>query len=340
MKSFICLFTATVLSMLVIPVLFHGTPGTVSVDNSHTDSPSSSTAQTDTATTAPSSSGEGIVSVFISSDSSVLVVSEFEYVCGAVAAEMPLTYEPEALKAQAVACYTNAVRLRSVLIKDDKLLGADISDNSSTHQGYLTYDQRREKWGESFDKYEQKLEDAVNSVLGEALYYEGSLCTAAFHAICTGKTESAKNVWGTFIPYLSGTESAGDHLSPAYTTELSLSLQQFKDMAAKLEPAPDTDDLSMLAQSLVTTEAGTVSSLSIGSSTYTGAQIREAFSLKSAAFTINVSDENITFKVTGYGHGVGMSQYGANYMASQGSDYRGILEHYYTGAQIQKITKA
>ena len=121
---------------------------------------------------------EAAINVFLSGDKKTVSLSLFEYTCGSVAAEMPITYEDEALKAQAVACITNALRLKNTGGFD--VDGADISDDTSTHQGYMSLNERKEKWGDSFEKYEEKLEKAVKAVEGKALYYDGKLCIAAF----------------------------------------------------------------------------------------------------------------------------------------------------------------
>lgn len=277
------------------------------------------------------------ITVFLSSSKENLTVSEFEYVCGSVAAEMPLTYHEEALKAQAVACYTNSLRLKNSGDKSS-INGADISNDTSTHQGYLTRDERKEKWGEDYQKYESKLETVVNEVMGEYLTYDGEYCIAAFSAICTGTTESAENVWGSEIPYLVSVKSSGDTLSPAYSSTATFAKSQFisimKDLGVSINTKTNLEDVIGKEK---TSKAGTVLKIEIGEKELTGEQIRTAFSLKSAAFKITATENEVTFKVSGYGHGVGMSQYGADYMARQGSTYKEILEHYYKGVKLEKL---
>lgn len=277
---------------------------------------------------------DAVITVFLTEKDKTLTVSEFEYVCGSVAAEMPLTYHEEALKAQAVACYTNSLRLKNSVDKSSTN-GADISDDTSVHQGYLSREERKEKWGESYQKYESKLETIVNDVMGEYLTYDNEYCVAAFSAICTGTTESAENVWGNKIPYLVSVKSSGDTLSPAYSSTNTFTKAQFisimKDLGISIN---SKTDISSVIGKEKTTKAGTVLKVEINKKELTGIQIREAFSLKSAAFKITATENEVTFKVNGYGHGVGMSQYGADYMARQGSTYDEILKHYYKGAEI------
>ncbi len=276
---------------------------------------------------------ENVISVFRSAEDKTIELDFFEYVCGSVAAEMPLTYHEEALKAQAVACYTNALRLKNA---DSYSENAHISDDSSVHQGYLTEAQRKEKWGKDFEKYEAKLQATVKEVEGKALYYNGELCVAAFFALCSGTTESAENIWGEKIDYLVSVKSIGDSLSPQFTTKITLNKKDFLNRLSSLEIKTDNvTDLSGIIKITKKTKAGTVLNLKINGTEFTGEEIRSVFSLKSRVFTVECKKESVTFTVTGYGHGVGMSQYGADFSARQGSTYEEILKHYYKGAQIK-----
>ena len=218
------------------------------------------------------------------------------------------------------------------------MLGADISDNPDVHQGYMPKGLRKEKWGENFEKYEKKLEEAVRAVSGLALTYEGELCTAAFSAICTGTTESAENVWGSAIPYLVSVKSSGDTLSPAYSATVSFNREKFTEAAKALGISiTDKTDFKKEIKITDTSKAGTVLKMKIGGKEVTGAEVRKAFALASAAFEIKCTETGITFTVKGCGHGVGLSQYGADYMARQGSSYDEILKHYYKGVEIEAL---
>jgi stage II sporulation protein D len=277
---------------------------------------------------------ENVITVFLSDTKKNLTVSEFEYVCGSVAAEMPLMYHEEALKAQAIACYTNSLRLKNSKNKS-AINGADISDNPATHQGYLTREERKEKWGDDYQKYESKLETIVKAVESEYLTYNGEYCLCAFSAICTGTTESAENVWGEKIPYLVSVKSSGDTLSPQYSSTNTFTKSQFisimKDLGVSINSKANLEET--IGKSKIS-KAGTVLKIEINKKNLTGEQIRSAFSLRSSAFKITATENEVTFKVSGYGHGVGMSQYGADYMARQGSTYDEILKHYYKGSEI------
>ena len=277
--------------------------------------------------------------VLRASSNRVETMSDLEYVIGAVSAEMPPTYHTEALKAQAAACYTFALRSRNEQLKkpDDALSGAYLNDDSSQHQGFISKEESREKWGDKFDTYYKKISEACEAVVGKAIVYDGEPIVAAFHAICSGQTERAQVVWGKDLPYLQSVQSTGDRLSPDYASTLSLTKDQFSTMAKKLGEVSLEDDASKWFASPETSKAGTVTAITIGGQKVTGQQVREAFGLRSACFTLEYKNDRFTFHVRGYGHCVGMSQYGADYMARQGSSWEEIVQHYYKGAEIKEL---
>lgn len=286
-------------------------------------------AQTSTGTTTES---RDTITVFRTAINDSSEMEFFEYVCGSVAAEMPLSYHEEALKAQAIACYTNALRLKNASEEDATY---HISDDSSVHQGYLSEEQRKEKWGEDFEKYESKLHSVVKSVENIAIYYEDVPCIAAFHAICSGRTESAENIWGEKVPYLVSVKSSGDNLSPQYSSVVIFEKTDFIEIAKELTESKKTGSLKNIISIKEKSKAGTVIKATLNKKEFTGDEIRKAFSLKSPVFTVKCTEKTVTFNVVGYGHGIGMSQYGADFMARQGSTYEEILRHYYKGVEIK-----
>lgn len=322
MKNFFRLVVFCLMAISVVPVALM--KNQINFDNTIIPSPTMTQAET----TQP----DDTITVFRSISQENEEVDLFEYVCGSVAAEMPLSYHEEALKAQAVACYTNAMRL-----KEESKATYHISDDSSIHQGYLSESQRKEKWGEDFEKYEGKLRSIVKSVETQALYYDNQLCVAAFHAICTGKTESAENIWGEKVPYLVSVKSNGDNLSPQYATTVVFDKSEFLEHSKDLGINDNIDTLKSIIKITEKTKSGTVIKATINKKTFSGDEIRKAFRLKSPFFTVETSKSSVTFNVTGYGHGVGMSQYGADFMARQGSTYEEILKHYYKGVEIKGI---
>lgn len=293
--------------------------------------PSESTFIPQTSTTQISEKNDTLM-VFRTVNQENVEIDFFEYVCGSVAAEMPLSYHEEALKAQAIACYTNALRLKN---SSENGATYHISDDSSIHQGYLNKEQRQEKWGEDFSKYESKLESIVKSVENLAIYYEEDLCVAAFHAISSGKTESAENIWGEKVPYLTTVKSNGDNLSPQYSSVVVFEKDEFIEIAKDLIKNKNIKNLKNIMEIKEKSKAGTVLNVVLDKKEFTGDEIRKAFYLRSPVFTIEATEKNVTFNVIGYGHGVGMSQYGADFMARQGSSYEEILKHYYKGIEIK-----
>lgn len=253
-------------------------------------------------------------------------MSETQYLIGAVSAEMMPTYHEEALKAQAVACYTYMLY--------SKESGQALSDDSRTHQGYLSDEECKEKWGKKYETYHKKIVKACEEVTGKYISFNGKPIMAAFHAICSGNTESAADVWGKDVPYLKSVVSDGDRLSPDYSSELSLTAEQFKECCKTLNGCTLPDDITKYIGKIENTGAGGVKSIEIGGKKYTGEEARRAFGLRSNHFKVEYKDEKFVFTVVGYGHGVGLSQYGADYMARQGSNYEEILKHYYTGTEI------
>ena len=251
------------------------------------------------------------------------------YLFGVLAAEMGGGFEPEALKAQAVAAYTFAL-YRAGERADESY---DLTDDPSADQGYLARSAAKQKWGDRFDEYAAAIDKAVKEADGYRLVDgEGKPILAAYHAVSSGRTESSLVAWGTEKSYLQPVESVGDLLSPDY-----LSTRTFTDeeLAGKLQPAVSLtgDPLYWLGE-VVCSASGTVTAITLGGKTLTGEQVRQLLGLRSAAFDVAREEGCYTFQVKGYGHGVGMSQYGANYMAKCGSTFLEILSHYYTGCRM------
>lgn len=274
---------------------------------------------------------DATVKIMSANSKNITEVGLREYLIGAAAAEMSPVYHEEAVKAQIIASHT--MLEYSKLHKSDDLNGADISDSSGTHQGYISTDAQKEKWGENYEKYREKIEKCVDEVIGLTLQYNGEPITAAFHAISNGKTENASDVWGGNYPYLISVTSDGDKLSPDYSSEVSVSADEFKDAVEKQGAVLD-EDASKWIEEIKRTPTGMVKEITIGGKAFKGTDIRSYFSLKSSTFNCTFKDGGFIFAVSGYGHGVGMSQYGADFMARQGFSYKEILEHYYPGTKL------
>lgn len=251
-----------------------------------------------------------------------------DYVTGVVAAEMPASFNEEALKAQAVCARTYAIRYMEE--------SGSLSVPYDIYQAYCTVDEMRAKWGDNFDTYYAKVKDAVKATEGEIMLYNDEPVLAVFHSMSGGKTENSENIWGGETDYLKSVDSSFDEDSPGFIVSTALDTEYVK---AKLKEAEPT--ISFGGGNIISvaerTEAGYVKTVKAGDKTFTGKQIRELLGLRSANFTVEERDGKTVFTTKGFGHGAGMSQYGANHMAEDGSGYRGILSHYYTGVEIAKI---
>lgn len=271
------------------------------------------------------------VKVMNASSKNITEISLEDYLLGVVACEMSASYHEEAIKAQIIAAHTLLEHSKST--NNESLNGADISDSSATHQGYLTMDEQKEKWGENYEKNVEKIKKCIEEVKNLTIQYNGKPITAAFHAISNGRTENSSDVWGGDYPYLISVPSDGDKFSPSYLTESAFSCDDFKEIITK-QGATLSENPSEWVGEIKTTSTGMVSEIKIGDKVFKGTDIRKYFSLKSSTFECSFKDDTFIFKVKGYGHGVGMSQYGANYMAQQGLNYKEILLHYYPNTEI------
>ncbi|MBQ8533438.1 MAG: stage II sporulation protein D [Clostridia bacterium] len=264
----------------------------------------------------------------------IINYSERDYILGVVAAEMPASYSVEALKAQTVAAYTIAVRRRNIARKENA--DCDIVADSTVDQAFYPIDETAKKWGADAEIYKAKIEKAVDSVLGEVITYDSQLIDAVFFAISNGKTEDAINVWGNEIPYLKSVDSAGDITAKGYLTTVSISTDDFKAVCDEEGIKLGEDKKGWIGKQTLT-NAGQTKSIVIGDKTLSGKEVRSLFSLRSATFAVALNEDTFTFTVRGYGHGVGMSQFGANYMSELGADYKEILCWYYKGCEIKNI---
>ena len=274
---------------------------------------------------------DGYISVMKTAEGLVEEIPEREYLIGALAAEADMSHHDEALKAQCVACYTYALYTREGNGSDK----ADISDDTKVHQGYLTKAERKEKWGLGFTENEERATEIVESVLGRMICYGDEPIMAVYHALNNGATQSAQTVWKKSIPYLKSVESAGDKLSVDLEKRVDFTYEEFKEKITKIDGVTLGEDKKRWIGQIEKNIGGYVLGVYVGGSELAAADVRTALNLRSCCFDISRNDEGVTVKTYGYGHMVGMSQYGADYMARQGSDYREILAHYYPGTIIK-----
>ena len=261
-----------------------------------------------------------------------------EYICGVVANEMQVSFEDEALKAQAIASRTYLVskKMNNCRVGD----GSDICD--STHcQVYSSKDELISKWGEeNGEKYWNKIKAAVEDTKGMVLSYKGELVLyPLFFSTSSGKTESALDSSFGDIPYLASVESLGEEVAPKYNTTKEILLSDLALSINSKYPTSgiNTNNLSSKLKIIERSEAGGVITLAVGNDKINGSDFRFIAGLNSTNFTYSINDNKIIFACKGYGYGVGMSQWGANVMAKEGILYDEILKHYYTGVNIGNL---
>ena len=266
----------------------------------------------------------------------VTEMSFSEYLQGVLRAEMPASFREEALCAQAVAARTYTCY---------KMLGggnhgdtADICTDHTCCQAFLPKDRAAENWGDHAERYEAKIENAVSATDGQVMLYNGVPILAVFHSSSASETWSSGEVWTQDLPYLQSVSSPEGEEVPNYYSTVELTEAEFREKFLAAHPEAE---LSGPASGWVrdpVLRGVHVEEITIGGVTVPGPSVRSIFGLRSASFEIEAKGGKMVFYVTGYGHGVGLSQYGANAMAEAGSSWREILEHYYTGIAIAQWT--
>ena len=280
----------------------------------------------------------GTISLLHKKTGEVEQVNLEEYLCNVVSAEMPATFEQEALKAQAIVARTYTI----YKILNKKHDNADICDDSTCCQAWISKDDRLAKWEENQRESNwQKICSAVNETSGKIITYENKPIDAFFHSNSGGITEVPVNVWGgTGYPYLQSVETSGENTYTQYASEVTLSqeelINKLKEKYSDISiDFTNSDDIKILEY----TESTRVKTVKFGNHEISGVEARTLFGLKSTNFEISRDGNNIKFSVKGYGHGVGMSQTGADSMAKNGSRAEEIIKHFYTGVEITEVNK-
>lgn len=261
-----------------------------------------------------------------------------EYLYGVVSAEMPASFEKEALKAQAVVARTYTIY--KIVNNDGKHKDADICDDSTCCQAWISKEDRLSKWKEEERNSNwSKIVEAVNETQGKIITYEGKPINAFFHSNSGGTTEAPINVWGgSGYPYLQSVSTSGEDAYSQYNSEAEFTKKEFEE---KIKKEHSDFKIDYKKEECIKveeyTEGNRVKSVKIGNLELSGVEVRNIFELKSANFEITIKDDKIKFEVIGYGHGVGMSQTGADSLAKEGKNYEDIIHHFYTGVEIENM---
>ena len=250
-----------------------------------------------------------------------------EYVLCVVLGEVPATFDMEALKAQAVVARTYTLK---AVLENTRHNGA-VCTKSGCCQAYQSPDAYLNRGGT--EEGLSRVKQAVVDTEGEVLHYNGELITATYFSCSGGYTEDAVAVWGYDVPYLQAVESPGEEGTAAYEKQVIYSLDEFEKLLAVRLMGSPKDWFGAVKY----TDGGGVATMQIGGVTYRGTTLRKLLNLRSTNFTIHVREDLIIISTKGYGHRVGMSQYGAEAMAMNGATYKDILTHYYTGAKLAQF---
>ena len=329
MKKILCYIILFVLLCFTIPIVFTDKNEKISVSELNINEVQEETAKKE------QSHKYNTIKLLHTKTSQIEEILLEEYLYSVVSAEMPASFEEEALKAQAVVARTYTI----YKIENDtnKHEGANICDESTCCQAWISKEDRLNKWKENQRESNwNKIVSAVDSTKGKIITYEGKPINAFFHSNSGGKTEVTVNVWGgDGYPYLQSVETSGEANYSQYKSEVILSKQDFINKIKEKHNDFSIDfNQENCVQILEHTQANRVKTIKIGNLNLSGVEVRTIIGLKSANFTVNIEEDNIKFSVIGYGHGVGMSQTGADSMAKQGSSYEEIIKHFYTGVEI------
>lgn len=277
--------------------------------------------------------GQTVVRVLME-DGAVAELTMADYIWSVTAAEMPASFETEALKAQAVTARTYTAW--KMMAGEAKHPEADVCTDINCCQAYISREQAAANWGADAEFYTEKIRAAVAGTDGLIMTYDGAPIQAVFFSSADGSTEDAVAVWGNAVPYLVGVDSPEGENVPNYHTQVSFTAQEFRDIFLQSCPGADlSGSPSGWFRNRTLTASGRVASLEVGGVEVKGTALRTMLGLRSTSFTVETGEDSVTFSVTGYGHGVGMSQYGANALAGQGKKFREILSWYYTGIELQ-----
>ena len=276
-----------------------------------------------------------IINVLNTNSNEIMPLNIDEYLLGVVSAEMPADYDIEALKAQAIVARTYTIY--TIEHNNEKHGDKTICTSSTCCQAWISKDDRMNRWEESVRLSNwEKIEEAVYSTKGQVIEYNGEVIDAFFHSNSGGKTEIPANVWGgTDYPYLQSVETSGEDSYSQYSSEVILTKSDFESkMKEKYSDFTINWEDSECVKITEYTDSQRARYVKIGNKTISGVEVRSIFGLKSTNFEFIIDGDNIKFSVVGYGHGVGMSQTGADSMAKSGSSYIDIIKHFYTGVEI------
>lgn len=327
------------LAAFLLPVLFYGAEGIAPPKSGGTVLPPSpepveitpqASPERETEPDITSGADAGRLVKVLMPDGEIIQTDMADYLWGVAAAEMPASFEQQALDAQMTAARTYTLWKA---YHNKVHPAANVCTDYACCQAWISREEAREKWAEKADEYSEKMDKAQRETDGAVLYYDGQPIQAAFHSSSAGRTQNAVAVWGSTVPYLTGVATPEGDETPNYHTSVTMPAAEvgaaLAPLGCKLEEEPEH-----WFEATRYSEAGALLSAKVGGEEIRGNVLRTALGLRSPSFTVEYSEGGFTFHVTGYGHGVGMSQYGANALAKEGKTWREILDWYYTGVEF------
>ncbi len=284
------------------------------------------------------------INVYMTDQKKIVKMRLEDYLIGVVAAEMPASFELEALKAQAVAARTYALgRATGLYGSPEDHKGADICTDPAHCQAWISKETAMRRWGliSSFNNW-NKICKAVQETSGQVIEYEGVIINPLFHSNSGGHTENSEDVWdGTAEPYLRGVASPGEDTFSEYKGEVVMKQEDMVKKLKEFNPKLVIKNKDLMSNIKIQkySSGDRVMSMKIGNVTLKGTDFRTLFKLKSTNFKMSkLPDGRISITTIGYGHGVGMSQCGADYLAKEGKNYADILKYYYQGVDLKKVS--
>ena len=336
MRKFLLYFVGFVIIFFIAPAICTATPRNAQKEAIAEIKTESETKQTEEK---PEEKNDSIKVKLIHSDSgTVEELNLDEYLYGVVSAEMPASYETEALKAQAIVARTYTIY--QIKHNSQKHENADICDNYACCQAWISKEERLTKWKqEEAEQNWNKIVDCVNSTTNKIVTYNGEPINAFFHSNSGGITESSVNVWGGIdYPYLKAVETAGEDGYTQFASQVQLKkdelLKKLKEIYSDCEIDFSKEDCVKIIDY---TTSGRVKTIKFGNKEIAGTEARKILGLKSTNFIVEIGENEITFSVKGNGHGVGMSQTGADSMAKSGANCEEIIKHFYTNVEITEL---
>ena len=276
------------------------------------------------------------VRLYMTETGRIIEISAAEYIEGCLAAQIPINYRPEALKAQASASSTYALRLMTELAGSGKLPdGADISDDKQLCQPYMPEDKRTETYGGEYEKYREVLQTAAAYGVSHIITYDGEPIYSVYHSVSAGGTCPSEYIWGRTLPYLRRAESPWDEAYRHFECRNEIKAEEIRSALARYDSGTEIPvDPARWFTDMNVNENGYVISVNIGKNTFSGGDLWRILGLRSTAFTVSYENGIFTFTTRGFGHGAGLSQFGADAMAASGSTAEEIIAHYYSGVSL------